>query len=139
MASDLVFLLPEATRYHFGVIQSRTHNAWMRVVAGRLKSDYRYSIGMVYNNFVWPEVTEQQRAEIARLGQGVLDARGQYSGATIAQLYDPKSDFLYPELKAAHEALDAAVERAYGLEPGCTENEIVAYLFTLYEQAVNQA
>ena len=139
MASNLVRLIPEAIRYHFGVIQSRTHNAWMRAVAGRLEGRFRYSIGVVYNNFVWPEVTEQQRAEIARLGQGVLDARGQYSGATIAQLYDPKSDFLYPELKAAHEALDAAVERAYGLEPGCTENEIVAYLFTLYEQAVNQA
>lgn len=139
MASDLVFLLPEATRYHFGVIQSRTHNAWMRVVAGRLKSDYRYSIGMVYNNFVWPDATEQQRAEIARLGQGILDARAQYSGATIAQLYDPKSGFLYPDLIAAHEALDSAVERAYGLEPGCTENEIVAHLFKLYEQATNQA
>nr|WP_198020612.1 type IIL restriction-modification enzyme MmeI [Pseudoglutamicibacter albus] len=111
----------------------------MRVVAGRLKSDYRYSIGMVYNNFVGPEVTEQQRAEIARLGQGVLDARAQYSGATIAQLYDPKSDFLYPDLKAAHEALDAAVERAYGLEPGCPESEIVALLFKLYEQVSNQA
>lgn len=88
LASDLVFLIPEATLFRFGVLHSRAHNAWMRTVAGRLKSDYRYSRRVVYNNFIWPEATEGQQAAIAELAQEVLDARTKYQDSTIAQMYD---------------------------------------------------
>lgn len=136
LASNLVRLMPGASRYHFGVLQSRAHNAWMRIVAGRLKSDYRYSVDVVYNTFVWPEGSAERRAEIERLGQEVLDARAQHPDATIAQMYEAKNDFLYPDLMAAHKALDDAVERAYGLEPGLDEADLVAHLFELYSNAV---
>jgi hypothetical protein len=136
--SDLVFLVPDASLYHFGILHSRTHNAWMRTVAGRLKSDFRYSAGIVYNNFAWPEVTKDQECEIAERAQAVLDAREAYEEATIAQMYDPDHDWLYPELTAAHQALDAAVERAYGLLPGSDDKEIVERLFQLYARAMNR-
>lgn len=136
LASDLVFLIPEAGMFHFGVLHSRAHNAWMRTVAGRLKSDYRYSGGLVYNTFVWPDADEQQQSEIAELAQAVLDAREKYPDSTIAQMYDPDLDFMFPELTAAHTALDAAVERAYGLQPGLDEKDVVAHLFGLYSAAV---
>ncbi|WP_371683307.1 type IIL restriction-modification enzyme MmeI, partial [Micrococcus sp. HSID17245] len=128
-----------ATHFHFGVLQSRTHNAWMRIVTGRLKSDYQYSVNVVYNNFIWPEARTEQRAEIERLGRAVLDARAQHPEATIAQMYEAKNDFLYPDLMAAHQALDDAVERAYGLEPGLDEADLVAHLFELYGKAVGAA
>ncbi|WP_246955346.1 DNA methyltransferase [Brachybacterium sp. Marseille-Q7125] len=136
LASDLVFLVPDASMYHFGVLHSRAHNAWMRTVAGRLKSDYRYSGGVVYNNFVWPDATEDQQAEIGEFAQAVLDARAKYPDSTIAQMYDPDRDFMFPELTAAHAALDTAVDAAYGLEPGLEEKDIVAHLFELYSAAV---
>ncbi|HJF14976.1 MAG TPA: hypothetical protein K8V32_09290 [Enteractinococcus helveticum] len=138
LASDKVRLVPGATKYHFGVLHSRVHNAWMRTVAGRLKSDFSYSNGIVYNNFVWPEVTKDQECEIAEHAQAVLEAREAYEGTTIAQMYDPDHDWLYSELTAAHHSLDAAVERAYGLEPGCDEKIIVERLFQLYAHAVNR-
>ncbi|MDK7750545.1 N-6 DNA methylase [Brevibacterium sp. UMB10442] len=137
-ASDLVFLVPEASLYHFGILQSRTHNAWMRTVAGRLKSDYRYSAGVVYNNFIWPDPSAEQKKAIEQAGQAVLDARKCYLDSTIAQLYDPDNGFLYPELLSAHNALDATVERAYGLEPGIDENLLVAHLFKLYSARITQ-
>src|SRR5699024_4214130 len=133
-----VRLVPEATRYQFGSLHSRVHNAWMRTVTGRLKSDYSYSTGTVYNNFIWPEVTENQKSEIADLAQCVLNAREVYSDATIAQMYDPDHGWLYPELAVAHHTLDTAVERAYELEPGCDEKIIVERLFKLYANAVNR-
>ena len=136
LASNKLKLIPEGTLYHFGVLHSRAHNAWMRVVAGRLKSDYNYSSGVVYNNFVWPETTEAQQTEIAKLAQAVLDAREQYQGSAIAQMYDPDLDFMFPALSAAHAALDATVERAYGLPAGLEEKDVVAHLFGLYSAAV---
>lgn len=139
LASNLVRLMPGASRYHFGVLQSRAHNAWMRMVAGRLKSDYRYSVDVVYNTFVWPEVSAEQRAEIERRGQAVLDERAHHPEATIAQMYEAKNDFLFPDLRAAHQALDEAVERAYGLEAGLDEADLVAHLFKLYGAAVRVA
>lgn len=139
LASNLVRLMPGASRYHFGVLQSRVHNAWMRMVAGRLKSDYRYSVDVVYNTFVWPDASTERRGEIERLGHAVLDARAQHPEATIAQMYEVKNDFLYPDLTAAHQALDDAVERAYGLEPGLDEADLVAHLFELYAKAVGAA
>lgn len=130
--SDLVFLIPNATLYHYGILQSQFHNAWMRVVCGRLKSDYRYSGGVVYNNFVWPEPGAEQRAEVERRAQAVLDARRLYEGSTLADMYDPDNEFLYPELVRAHRELDAAVEAAYGVDFGGDEQKIVAHLFGLY-------
>lgn len=135
-ASDLVFLLPDSSFFHFGILHSRVHNAWMRTVAGRLKSDYRYSAAIVYNNFIWPKASEAQYTEISKLAQEVLEARSQYPEATIAQMYDPDLEFMFPALTAAHKALDEAVERCYGLEPGCSEKDIVAHLFVLYDEAV---
>ncbi|RUQ18682.1 hypothetical protein D8M33_09780 [Micrococcus sp. HSID17245] len=108
-------------------------------MTGRLKSDYQYSVNVVYNNFIWPEARTEQRAEIERLGRAVLDARAQHPEATIAQMYEAKNDFLYPDLMAAHQALDDAVERAYGLEPGLDEADLVAHLFELYGKAVGAA
>ena len=138
LCSDLVFLIPNASLYHFGVLQSQFHNAWMRTVAGRLKSDYRYSGGIVYNNFVWPEPTESQREEVECCAQAVLDARDAQEGATLADMYDPKNETFFPELMAAHKALDAAVEAAYGIDFGGDEEKIVAHLFNLYAKKVGE-
>lgn len=138
LCSDLVFLIPNASLYHFGILQSQFHNAWMRTVAGRLKSDYRYSGGIVYNNFVWPEPTVSQREEVERCAQAVLDARDAQEGATFADMYDPKNETFFPELMAAHKALDAAVEAAYGIDFGGDEEKIVAHLFNLYAKKVGE-
>lgn len=138
LCSDLVFLIPNASLYHFGVLQSQFHNAWMRTVAGRLKSDYRYSGGIVYNNFVWPEPTVSQREEVERCAQAVLDARDAQEGATLADMYDPKNETFFPELMAAHRALDAATEAAYGVDFGGDEERIVAHLFNLYVEKVGE-
>lgn len=139
LCSDLVFLIPNASLYHFGILQSQFHNAWMRTVAGRLKSDYRYSGGIVYNNFVWPEPTVSQREEVERCAQAVLDARDAQEGATLADMYDPKNETFFPELMAAHKALDAAVEAAYGIDFGGDEEKIVAHLFNLYAKKVGDS
>ena len=100
-----------------------------RAVCGRLKSDYRYSNKLVYNNFPWPDATEEQQEKIAELAQGVLDARAQYPDSSLADLYDPLT--MPPELVAAHRKLDAAVEKAYG-HRFADEAERVAYLFERY-------
>ena len=139
LCSDLVFLIPNASLYHFGILQSQFHNAWMRTVAGRLKSDYRYSGGIVYNNFVWPEPTVSQREEVERCAQAVLDARDAQEGATLADMYDPKNETFFPELMAAHKALDAAVEATYGIDFGGDEEKIVAHLFNLYAKKVGDS
>lgn len=136
-----LYFIPTDRLDIFGILMSRVHNAWMRVVAGRLKSDYNYANTIVYNTLVWPKATDTQRAEIERCAQTVLDARTQYAGASLADLYDPDNDFLYPALTAAHRDLDHAVEQAYGLNlPAQASNEekeraIVAHLFALYAQA----
>ncbi|WP_366823683.1 DNA methyltransferase [Kocuria sp.] len=136
LASNLVRLVPNATLYHFGILHSRAHNAWMRTVAGRLKSDYRYSGGIVYNTFVWPSSSDSQQSHIADRAQDVLNARDLYPDSTIAQMYDPDLDFMFPALTSAHAALDDAVERAYGLEVGLEEKDVVAHLFELYGRAI---
>ena len=139
IASDAVLLISDATLFEFGVLQSQFHNAWMRTVAGRLKSDFRYSGGVVYNNFVWPEVDDEAKELLIKLSRAVLDARLKYPDATLAEMYDPDNDFLYPELTKAHKDLDAAVERAYGvdfsgMEDSEREQAIVAHLFKLYNE-----
>ena len=131
--SDLVFLIPDATLYHYGVLQSQFHNAWMRTVAGRLESRYRYSGGVVYNNFVWPKPAAEQRQAIEEAAQMILDTREAHQGKTLAELYDP--DKMPPDLLAAHEALDKAVERAYGVDFNGDEEKIVTHLFKLYAEA----
>ena len=104
--------------------------AWMRIVAGRLKSDYRYSANIVYNNFPWPKPTEEQMAIIEKTAQGILDARAKYPDSSLADLYD--DTFMPSELRKAHEANDAAVLAAYGFDKKLSETEIVAKLFEMY-------
>ena len=131
--SNLVKIVPDATLYHFGVLTSNVHNAWMRMVAGRLEMRYRYSKDIVYNNFPWPEVTGDQKASIEKSAQAILDARAKYADCTLAQLYGDKS-YLFPELMAAHRENDKAVMAAYGFALKMSESECVAELFKLYEK-----
>lgn len=133
VATNLVSIIPGATVYHFGVLSSQIHNAWMRVVAGRMKSDYRYSPKTVYNTFPWPLPDATQRAEIERCAQAVLDAREQYPGCSLAEMYDPDMNYLFPILKSSHVELDKAVQCAYGIDvPTEDEPTMVAHLFELY-------
>lgn len=134
LCSDLVFLIPQATLYHFGVLTSNVHMAWMRTVAGRLKSDYRYSKDIVYNNFPWCAPTDEQKAAIAQTAQGILDARGRYPESSLADLYDDVT--MPPDLREAHRANDRAVMRAYGFSTKLTESACVAALMKRYEQLI---
>ena len=133
LASDLVFIIPNATLYHFGVLTSNVHMAWMRTVCGRLKSDYRYSKDIVYNNFPWPTPTDEQKAKIEETAQAILDARELYPDCSLADLYDPLT--MPPELRKAHQANDRAVMQAYGLDVrSTTEEDCVAFLMKLYQE-----
>ena len=136
ICSDKVRLMPEGTLYHFGILESRIHMAWVRVVSGRLKSDYSYTVNNVYNNFPWPEVDEEQRERIAQTAQGILDARASYPDSSLADLYDPIT--MPPELLKAHRENDHAVMAAYGFPATLTESDIVARLFDLYSQLTKQ-
>jgi hypothetical protein len=136
LASNLLKIVPNAALYHFGVLQSTMHMAWMRTVCGRLKSDYRYSAGIVYNNFPWPEPNDKQRAAIETTAQSVLDVRVQFPNATLADLYDPLT--MPPVLLKAHQQLDRAVDAAYGAKSFKTEAERVAFLFTRYQQLIEK-
>ena len=137
LASNLVKIIPNATLYHFGILTSSVHNSWMRAVAGRLKSDYRYSKDIVYNNFPWPDgLAEKQKAKVEELAQKVLDARNLYPDSSLADLYDPLS--MPPELVKAHTALDNAVLDLYGLSRQSTEGEIVAELLNRYQKLVGE-
>ncbi len=132
--SNLASFVPSATLYHFGVLTSSVHMAWMRAVAGRLKSDYRYSANIVYNNFPWPDnpvnPVNPVKDKISQTAKAILDARARYPESSLADLYDPLT--MPPDLRAAHEANDRAVLAAYGLKPDTPEPEIVAHLFGLY-------
>ena len=129
--SDLVFLIPDATLYHFGILESNVHMAWMRAVAGRLEMRYRYSKELVYNNFPWPTPTPEQTAAIEKTAQAILDARELYPDSSLADLYD---EVLMPkELREAHRANDRAVMRAYGFPIKMTEADCVAALMQMYE------
>ena len=136
LSSDLVFIIPDATLYHFGVLTSLVHNAWMRVVCGRLKSDFRYSKDIVYNNFPWPTPSEEQKAMIEQTAQAILDARQVYPEASFADMYG--NLILFPELTKAHRANDAAVLEAYGFPKDASESEIVAKLFKMYQDLTQQ-
>ena len=133
IASNLVNVVPDADFYHFGVLTSQMHMAWMRYTAGRLKSDYRYSAGIVYNNYPWPPgPTVRQMDAVIAAAQAVLDARAKFPTSTLADLYDPLS--MPAELHKAHQELDRAVERCYRPEPFPSDRHRVEYLFALYEK-----
>lgn len=132
LSSNLVRILPNATLYHFGILTSTMQNAWMRTVCGRLKSDYRYSVGIVYNNYPWPDITNKHHATIEAAAQAILDARALYPESSLADLYDPLS--MPPELVKAHAALDKAVDAAYQYKGGKDDAARVAFLFERYQQ-----
>jgi hypothetical protein len=133
LTSDSALILVGAKLYHFGILTSLMHNAWMRTVCGRLKNDYRYSAGIVYNNFPWPEKpTEKQKQAIEAAAQSVLDARAQFTESTLADLYDPLT--MPPVLLKAHQQLDKVVDAAYGKTNFTTEAQRVAFLFELYQK-----
>ena len=134
IVTDLVQTIPNATLYHFGVLTSNVHMAWTRAVCGRLKSDYRYSKDIVYNNFIWPDATDAQKDAIERAAQAILDARTLYPDSSLADLYD---DTVMPkELLEAHRANDRAVMAAYGFSvKDMTESSCVAALMTMYRDA----
>ncbi len=130
IASDAVLTIQNATLYHFGILESNVHMAWMRAVCGRLKSDYRYSKDIVYNNFPWPQPTAEQQARIAQSAQAILDARALYPDSSLADLYDPT--LMPKELLQAHRQNDRLVMQAYGFPAKMTESECVAELFRRY-------
>ena len=133
ICSNKIQFIPKATLFHFGVLTSVMHMAWMRQVCGRLKSDYSYSNSLVYNNFPWPErATDKQRAAVEAKAQAVLDARQQFPDATLADLYDPLA--MPPALAKAHAELDRAVDLCYRPEKFESDRQRVEYLFALYEK-----
>ena len=150
IASGSVLVMPKATLAHFGVLQSQMHMAWMRLSAGRMKSDYQYSVGIVYNNFPWPKLPEppaaaeatrptpaqaasqKKRAAIEAAAQAVLDARANFPEASLADLYDPLA--MPPALRKAHQQLDKAVDAAYAYKGQTDDASRVAFLFGLYER-----
>lgn len=132
MTSNAVHIIPSAGLYHFGILTSSVHNAWMRAVCGRLKSDYRYSKDIVYNNFPWPTATDADRAKIGATAEAILDARAKYPDSSLADLYDAAA--MPPDLRRAHSLNDAAVLRLYGLPADAPEPTIVAHLMNLYKE-----
>ena len=132
--TNLVQIIPNSTLYHFGVLTSNVHMAWMRAVCGRLKSDYRYSKDIVYNNFPWPDATEERKAKIEGTAQAILDARALYPESSLADLYDELT--MPAELRKAHQENDRAVMQAYGfpVKSTFTESQCVAELFKRYQE-----
>jgi hypothetical protein len=133
LASDLVFVMPNATEYHFGILSSNMHMAWVRQVCGRLESRYRYSAKLVYNNYPWPlDGTDEQKVRVEEAAKAVLVAREEHPTSTLADLYDPLT--MPADLVKAHAALDRAVDRCYRKEPFHSDRERVEFLFALYEK-----
>lgn len=133
--TNALFYIDFATIYHFGILESNIHMAWMRTIAGRLKSDYRYSNTLVYNNFPWPTPTDKQKEKIEKTAQAILDARALYPDSSLADLYDPLT--MPRELLKAHQDNDRAVMEVYGLPvKGTTESDAVAHLFKMYEKLI---
>ncbi len=132
IVNDAVQIIPEATLYHFGILTSNVHMAWVRTVCGRIKSDYRYSKDVVYNNFPWCTPTPEQKAAIEKTAQAILDARALYPDCSLADLYDELT--MPPELRKAHHANDFAVMAAYGFDKKISESECVAELMRMYRE-----
>ena len=130
-------MIPDATIYTFGVLNSNVHMAWMRTVCGRMKSDYRYANGLVYNTFPWPTPTDDQKQKIEQTAQGILDARALYPDSSLADLYDPLT--MPPELRKAHIENDKAVMRAYGFNiKEMSEADCVAELMKMYQELIDK-
>ena len=134
ISSNANLIVPNASLYHFGILTSNVHMAWMRVVCGRLKSDYRYSASIVYNNFPWPTPTEAQKAKIEQTAQAILDARNKFPDCSLADLYDEAA--MPPDLRKAHQENDRTVMAAYGFNIKMSESECVAELFKMYQKMV---
>ena len=135
IATGSILTVEGSSYYHFGVLTSVMHMAWMRAVCGRMKSDYQYSASIVYNNYPWPEnpsAAQQQAVEAA--AHGVLDARAAHPTASLADLYDPLT--MPPDLVKAHQALDKAVDKCYRPQPFTSDAKRVEFLFELYEKYV---
>lgn len=132
LCSDKVRIMPEGSLYHFGILESNVHMSWMRAICGRLKSDYSYTVNHVYNNFPWPNPTDEQKAKIEQTAQAILDARAKYPDCSLADLYDELT--MPVELRKAHQANDKAVMQAYGFDyKTMTESECVAELMKMYQ------
>ena len=145
--SNLVKIIPDATLYHFGILTSSVHMAWMRTVSGKLKSDYRYSKDIVYNNFPWPELPKPAnghfgkfndlKSRIEQTAQAILDVRTKYPDSSLADLYD---DLTMPEdLRKAHADNDKSVMEAYGFNVKMSESEIAIELLKMYQKLSEEA
>ncbi len=133
VVNDAVQIIPDAKIYHFGIMMSNVHMAWTRAVCGRIKSDYRYSKDVVYNNFPWPTPTDTQKTKIEQTAQAILDARARYPESSLADLYDELT--MPPELRKAHQDNDRAVMQAYGFSVrDMTESKCVAELMKMYQR-----
>ena len=134
ISTNANLIIPGANIYHFGVLESNVHMAWMRAVCGRLEMRYRYSKDVVYNNFPWPNPTDEQKAKIEETAQAILDARALYPDSSLADLYDELT--MPAELRKAHQDNDRAVMRAYGfpVKSSFTESMCVAELFKMYKE-----
>ena len=138
VVNNAVLIIPNATLYHFGILTSNVHMAWVRAVCGRIKSDYRYSKDIVYNNFPLPNATDAQKAEIEKLAQGVLDARAEYPDSTLADMYGETSMLFHTALLNAHRELDRAVMKLYGFPvKDFSEADCVAALMEMYQKLVD--
>jgi type I restriction-modification system DNA methylase subunit len=136
LCSDKVRIMTEGTLYHFGVLESNIHMAWMRAICGRLKSDYSYTVNHVYNNFPWPSSTDEQKEKIKKTAQAILDARALYPNSSLADLYDPLT--MPPELLKAHNANNRAVMDAYGFSTKISEVDCVAELMKMYQKLTEE-
>ena len=137
LCSNALRLVPNASLYDFGVLESNVHMAWMRTVAGRLKSDYRYSIDIVYNNFPWPLVSDKQKEKIEKTAQNILNIRNNYPNSSLADLYDPNA--MPQDLFKAHKQNDAAVMEAYGFDwRKMSESDCVSKLMKMYQKLVEE-
>lgn len=136
LCSDKVRIMTEGTLYHFGVLESNIHMAWMRAICGRLKSDYSYTVNHVYNNFPWPSSTDEQKEKIKKTAQAILDARALYPNSSLADLYDPLT--MPPELLKAHNANNRAVMDAYGFSTKISETDCVAELMKMYQKLTEE-
>lgn len=134
ISTDLNNMIPNATLYEFGVLESKMNMVWLAVVGGKMKSDYRYSAKLVYNNFPWPDADDKQRKKVEAAAQAVLDARKNYPTSTLADMYDPTS--MPPDLRKAHTALDKAVDQCYRKEKFNSDMERLTWLFERYRGLV---
>ena len=136
LCSNKLRIMAEGNIYHFGVLESNVHMAWMRAICGRLKSDYDYSIAVVYNNFPWPTPTPEQKATIEKTAKDILDARARYPDSSLADLYDPLT--MPPELRKAHDKNNVAVMKAYGFPTSMSEADCVAALMKMYQELTSK-